>query len=237
MSKSDISIKSHVPRDLLQSASLFKTASQVVWEYVSNGLDYVDQGVAPSVYVTIDNAAKAITVEDNGRGMDWEGLKNYFIMHGENIDRKAGRATRGLFGTGKSAAFGIADMLRITSRRNGKRSCVSISRHEIKATQSSTDIPLRVEEREVPVNESNGTLVEIEGIRLRTIDQPEIIRYLEKHIARWQGNVTVYVNNHMCQYSEPPIAAEYRYVPEGEVLACLGRVPLTIKPETGVRAL
>ena len=42
--------------------------------------------------------------------MDWGGLKNFFIMHGENIDRKMGRRVLGMFGTGKSAAFGIAEI-------------------------------------------------------------------------------------------------------------------------------
>ena len=48
-------------------------------------------------------------------------------MHGENIDRKAGRPGRGRFGTGKSAAFGIGDVLRLTTVRNGKRSKVELT--------------------------------------------------------------------------------------------------------------
>jgi hypothetical protein len=39
-----IYVKSHVARDLLQSAGLFKTDKLVVWEYVSNGLQYVNPG-------------------------------------------------------------------------------------------------------------------------------------------------------------------------------------------------
>lgn len=115
----DLFVRSHVARDLLQSAALFRTDKSVVWEYVSNGLQYVDEGINPIVSVTIESKAKKITIEDNGRGMDWEGLRNFFIMHGENIDRKLGRPGRGLFGTGKSAAFGIADRLRITTVRGG----------------------------------------------------------------------------------------------------------------------
>lgn len=53
----------------------------------------------------LDARQKRITIEDNGRGMDWAGLGNFFVMHGENVDREAGRPGRGRFGTGKSAAF------------------------------------------------------------------------------------------------------------------------------------
>src|SRR6266496_570308 len=126
-----IYVKSHVARDLLQSAGLFKTDKLVVWEYVSNGLQYVDPGTNAIVRVILDTKKRKITVLDNGRGMDWTGLKNFFVMHGENIDRREGRPGRGRFGTGKSAAFGIASSLRITTVRNRKRSTVELSRSDI----------------------------------------------------------------------------------------------------------
>jgi signal transduction histidine kinase len=99
-------VKSHVARDLLQSAGLFKTDKLVIWEYVSNGLQYVSAGTNPVVEVLLDSRKKRISIQDNGRGMDWNGLQNFFVMHGENLDRKEGRPGRGRFGTGKSAASG-----------------------------------------------------------------------------------------------------------------------------------
>src|SRR2546428_1048132 len=105
----ELYVKSHVSRDLLQSAALFKNEHLAVWEYVSNGLQYVDPGISPIVRVKLDNQRKRITIEDNGRGMTFADLQNFFVMHGENVDRKAGRAGRGIFGTGKSAAFGIGE--------------------------------------------------------------------------------------------------------------------------------
>ncbi|HET6163529.1 MAG TPA: ATP-binding protein, partial [Planctomycetota bacterium] len=117
MTIDDLRVTSHVGRDLLQSASLFRTDHNVVWEYVSNGLQYVDPGVRPIVTVQVESSRRRIIVRDNGRGMDWQGLKNFFVMHGENVDRQQGRPGRGFFGTGKSAAFGIADTLCITTVR------------------------------------------------------------------------------------------------------------------------
>ena len=106
-------VKSHVARDLLQNAGLFKTDKLVVWEYVANGLQYTSTGTNPLVKVTLDSKKKRIAIQDNGRGMDWAGLQNFFVMHGENQDRKEGRIGRGMFGTGKSAAFGIYRFLKI----------------------------------------------------------------------------------------------------------------------------
>ena len=123
-----IVVKSHVGRDLQQSAQLFNTDRKVVWEYVVNSLQYVEQDVSPLVEVTLDQRKRAIVVVDNGRGMSWDGLQNYFVMHGENEDRRAGRRGRGFFGTGKSAAFGIADKLKVRTVRDGRRSTVELSR-------------------------------------------------------------------------------------------------------------
>src|SRR3990172_2116241 len=123
-----LKVTSHVGRDLLQSAQLFRHEHSVVWEYVSNGLQYKDPGTKPTVVVKVDPKAHKIQISDNGRGMLIDGLKHYFQMHGENQDRKQGRPGRGLFGTGKSAAFGIANLLRVTTTRNGKRSCVELTR-------------------------------------------------------------------------------------------------------------
>src|SRR2546422_4332137 len=169
-----IFVKSHVARDLLQSAGLFKTDKLVVWEYVSSGLQYVNPGTNPVVRVTLDSKKKKIVITDNGRGMDWAGLQNFFVMHGENIDRKEGRPGRGRFGTGKSAVFGIAATLRIISVRNGKRSIVELSRADIETMTSEDPIPVRKVEKEITTNQPNGTIVEIENVHLRALDQAGI---------------------------------------------------------------
>src|SRR3990172_9424024 len=120
-SKSMLKVTSHVGRDLLQAAASFKTDYAVVWEYVVNALQYVDEGVTPKVQVDVHSRARAIEISDNGRGMSSEDLGRYFTMHAENIDRLRGRAGRGKFGTGKSAGFGIGTSLEIDTRHNSMR--------------------------------------------------------------------------------------------------------------------
>src|ERR1700722_18228436 len=199
-------VRTHIGRDLLQMAGLFKNERSAVWEYVVNGLQYVEAGVNPVVKVTIDSRHKRITIRDNGRGMNWQGLQNFFVMHGENADRKEGKAGRGRFGTGKCAAFGIASVLRITTVQSGRRSTVELTREEIEAMTSGDEILVRGLEKDVTTCDPNGTLVEIDQVHLRSMDQAGIIRYIEQHLAQWPKSASVFVNNHECEVSEPPVA-------------------------------
>lgn len=229
MSSKAIFVKSHVSRDLLQNAALFKTDKLVIWEYVANGLQYVDPGTSPTVYVRLDSKGRKIRISDNGRGMTLDGLQNFFVMHGENLDRKSGAPGRGRFGTGKSAAFGIGDLLRVTSVRDSRRSVVELARSDLDKVSSGDPIPVRVLASEVPCSDANGTIVEIEQIHLRSLDQPGCIRYIERHLAKWPKNSTVFVNSHECEYSEPPIKEQRRFRPTGRARELLGDVELVIK--------
>jgi histidine kinase/DNA gyrase B/HSP90-like ATPase len=224
-----LSVTSHVGRDLLQSAALFKHEHAVAWEYASNGLQYVDPGTAPVVQITIDQASRSMSIIDNGRGMSFSDLANYFTMHGENLDRKKGRPGRGMFGTGKSAAFGIANRLRVTTVRGGLRSKVELDRAAVESPAASSRVPVRVLEESVPTGEPNGTKVDIIDINLKKIDAAAIIREIERHIAHWP-NATVFVGHHQCQYVEPPTnSVEVIPTRGGSFEAALPGVELVLK--------
>ena len=222
-------VTTNVSRDVLQTAALFKSDRTVVWEYVSNGLQYVDPGTDACIRVRLDNKRKRISIEDNGRGMDWAGLINFFRMHGENLDRLAGRPGRGRFGTGKAAAFGIASLLRVTSVRNRRRSCVELERSEIERATTGEPIPVRIIEKDADCDKPSGTLIEIDRVHLRTLDQRGIIHYIERHLAKWPRNSTVLVNSHECEYAEPPVAFERRITPGLDLVTALGEVELVLK--------
>ena len=229
MSLNNLQVTSHVARDLLQSAQLFQHEQTVVWEYVSNGLQYIDPMVQPTVKVMVEAKEKKITVLDNGRGMTEEDLKVYFQMHGENIDRKRGKTGRGMFGTGKSAAFGIADTLRLTTTRNGLRCKVQLERKDIDAVKDGDPIPVHVIERNIPTEEANGTFVEVEGIHLKKMDVRSIIHHIERHIAHWP-NANVWVNREECKVNEPSYGSERRFsTKDTPFAATLGTVELVVK--------
>lgn len=222
-----IFVRSNVKQDILQNAALFKTDKAAIWEYVSNGLDYINEGINPVVTVTLENRKKKIIIQDNGRGMNAEDLKNFFIMHGENIDRKKGRPGRGRFGTGKSAAFGIANILRISTVKNGKLSIVELKRNDIETMNSADPIPINIKKLEDSTELHDGTMVEIEESFLKSFDQAGIIRFIERQIAQWR-NATVYVDNHECALLEPPIAETHRFRPDEQTAGKIGNVELII---------
>lgn len=232
MTQQTIEVRSHVARDLLQSAAVFKNEQRVVWEYVSNGLQYVEAGTHPVVHVQIDPKRKQITIRDNGRGMDREGLCNFFVMHGENVDRKTGQSGRGRFGTGKSAAFGIADHLVVSSVRNGVRNTVELTREDIE--QSSLDgVPVQNVETAVPVDTPNGTEITIRGIKLRRMDTTGVISFVERHLRHWRGRPTVIINSHECEFVEPAVSESRTVTPIGEFADHIGNVELQLKVSKG----
>ncbi len=229
MSGIELEVRSHVSRDLLQSAAMFKNERLALWEYVANGLQYVDPGTSPLVRIRLDSKKKRITIDDNGRGMDWDGLRNFFFMHAENVDRKEGRSGRGRFGTGKSAAFGIADTLRITTVKDGKRSVVELRRGDLENASDGEPVPVHIFEKEGPIDHANGTLIEIEDVHLRALDQAGVVKYIERHLAHWPKDATVTVNNHECEYQEPAVERTERLAVPPELSDQLGPVELVLK--------
>jgi histidine kinase/DNA gyrase B/HSP90-like ATPase len=229
MKMSDLKVKSHVGRDLLQSAEHFRTDRSVVWEYVSNSLQYTTPGVSPKVVVNIDERKKMIRISDNGRGMDRADLDHFFTMHGENRDRKAGRIGRGMFGTGKSAAFAIGGSLKVITVKDGKRSVATLNREDIEALQTGEEIPVTLEENERITGEPNGTVVEISRIHLKRIDRNGIIQYIERNLSQYPKDVEVVVDHYECEFKEPEVAESLARHPSGNDGRLLGDVTLTIK--------
>jgi hypothetical protein len=228
MANDQIVVQTHVARDFEQSAALFKNEKLVVWEYVSNSLQYVDQGVAPVVQVMLNSTEHRVVVKDNGRGMDRAGLQNFFVMHGENLDRKTGRRGRGRFGTGKAAAFGIADCLRVTSVRDCKRNVVELRRSDIKKA-GEKKIPVRDLEVDLPTDAPNGTMIEVLDVKLRALDTQSVIRYVERQLARWPNKPIVVINGHTCEYREPPVDRCVTVHPQTTEADIIGNVELTLK--------
>lgn len=226
----EVVLQSNPARDLLQSAEGFKHPHHVIWEYVSNSIQYHEDGIKPRVDVKISR--DEIAIQDNGRGMDISGLNNFFTMHGENEDRKRGKKGRGRYGTGKSAAFGIANILRIDSVKNGIRNVVEVSRDDLRKNESSgkTKIPLNHVVKDEEVKKPNGTLITIGGLKKGKIKdslEKKVIDYIQQKPLIMTGLVVV--NEQKCEYKEPDFK-DIRTFPVPEDLASiLGNVQLIIK--------
>jgi hypothetical protein len=224
-----LTVTSHVGRDLLASAAVFKTEAAATWEYVVNSLQYVDKGVSPVVSVDVNTRKRTITVADNGRGMTSADLSHYFTMHAENRDRRAGRPGRGKFGTGKAAAFGIGSLLRIDTVRNALRNVVELARASVDASDGS-EIPLNWLVQNEQTTAPNGTIVYIGEVNLPRLEVAPIVEYIERHLAVFRAsNPSVAVNTHVCEYREPRILGTRSFRPSAKQAAVIGDVELIVK--------
>lgn len=225
-----ITVSTHVGRDLLQSANIFKTADAAVWEYIVNGLQYVDAGTSPSLEVVVDHSNKSISISDNGSGMDEDRLSHFFTMHGENIERREGRGGRGKYGTGKSAAFGIGKTLIVSTTKDGIKNVLKLTKDDVLAS-SGTEIPVqRLVTNEPDPGSSNGTTIIIEDIFLPKIDTAKIIKKVERHLQSYRGlNPVILVGDHECTYKEPPLDTVVSFRPNEGFKQALGDIELLVR--------
>jgi hypothetical protein len=227
--KPQLKVTSHVGRDLLASAASFKNEAVVVWEYVVNSLQYVDPGVSPRIQVTVQPGGRGIRIADNGSGMSVADLEHFFQMHGENLERLAGRAGRGKFGTGKSAAFGIASTLHVDTVRNGKRNVVVLTRDMISASHGE-DIPVEWAIKNEPTDDPNGTTVSILDINIDKVRRASIIDYVERHLQAFRAkSPDVAIDDHVCTYRDPPTSETRTFQPTESQREVLGDVTLMVK--------
>ena len=223
-----IKVTSNVARDFLQNAAYFSNVPKVVWEYVSNSVDNPKPG--HSVNVDVKISKQGITIEDDGQGMSREGLRNFFEMHGENVQRIAGRqGVRGRYGTGKCAAFGIADKYRIETINNGLLNIVELGRKDIQQVKSGAPFPVQDKIVDKPATEEDGTRVIISRLNIKNTEVTAAIAYVERHLGRQLQSHNVIVNDHVCEYQEPVSSRERRFHPDPSIENKIGALELAIK--------
>jgi hypothetical protein len=223
-----IEVTSHVSRDLLQSSAYFNTFGKVIWEYVSNSLDAAKDN--EPVLVDVELTDRFVRIKDNGRGMSRYELLTFFQMHGENIQRRRGKRVRGRFGTGKSAAFGLASSLTISTVQDGVKNEVRLTRRRIQSASDGKPIPVEQIQADVASAADDGTTITVErflkGKRPRV---EKVVQYIERHLSRYRGRAQVFINGHLCSFDEIESRLIYRRTPPEHVQEFVGDVVLHIK--------
>ena len=91
-------------------------------------------------------------------------------MHGENNLRKEGKRVRGRFGTGKCAAFGLANSLRIDSNSGRfEEHVVELHRKDIEKAQSGEPFSVQDIEINEPADGDDGTIVVIREFNIKRL--------------------------------------------------------------------
>jgi hypothetical protein len=220
-------VTSHVSRDLLQNAAYFNALPKAVAEYVTNAIDSALPGTR--IRCEVEVAPGEVVVTDDGSGMTYAELSNFFQMHGENVQRKRGRSVRGKFGTGKSAAFGIATALQVETVKDGKRSVVELQRRDVESARDGQPIPVRLGAVDQPVpDRPSGTIIRIRGLLVEDPDPVAVQVYLEKLLGRHLRTHRVRVNGHPCRYRPPKAGLTFEFKPPEAVAAVIGRARCTL---------
>lgn len=222
-----IQVTSHVARDFLQNSAYFNTVPKVVWEYISNSVDNPKPNRPVNVEVKLSK--QRIVISDDGCGMSREGLGNFFQMHAHNVHRLKGKSVRGRYGTGKCAAFGIADVLRVETSHDHVLNIVELNRKGINLSKSGEPFPVKDIVVNQPTSQDDGTRVIISELNIRNIELPATIAYVERHLGRQLHTHSVAINNHVCEYQEPYHNQSELFTPGPDVARIVGDIELVIK--------
>ncbi len=150
-------------------------------------------------------------------------------MHGENVQKKRGKKVRGRFGTGKSAAFGLANYLMIDTTQSKLRNVVELSREKINKAKNGEPFPVDDIIVNQQTNDDDGTTIEIREFNVNRIDIENVIAYIERHLSRYHLRAHVTINGHECKFEEPVSVDTYEKHPPRDVSKHIGNVNLIIK--------
>lgn len=168
---------------------LYTQSLDLVRELVANAYD------ADATSVNITTGDQSITVEDNGSGMDKNGLKQYFTIGSgfkkENpISPVYKRVRIGEFGIGKFAVLSICDRFEIFTRSENYSATLIFDRQDFE-NRSDWNIPLI--EHEIGKNHETGTRVALFKVK-KPISMLDLERHLINIFPLTDKNFSIFIN-------------------------------------------
>lgn len=169
---------------------LYSEGFELLRELVNNAYD----ADATEVHVTITH--EQVTVEDNGSGMDLEGLRQYFnIGSPEKRMRRTsprfGRDRIGEFGIGKFASLSAARYFEVWTKRGVFQATVTFDKAAWEKAGESWSLPLRYETPDA--QRLDGTLVILRQLT-KSFDIAEVEGRLIETVPIRAPNFSVHLN-------------------------------------------
>ena len=198
---------------------LYTQSLDLIRELVANAYD----ADASEVKIAVNDSS--ITVEDNGSGMNNEGLKQYFTI-GSNLKKqnpvseKFKRIRIGEFGIGKFAVLSICDRFEIYTRSQNYAATLIFDKDDFEK-RSDWNIPLV--EHEIKKDGKTGTRVTLFQIK-KPLSLFDIERHLINIFPLFDKNFSIYLNEKKLQAKFTPgerfrIKEETKYgLIKGEVI-------------------
>jgi Histidine kinase-, DNA gyrase B-, and HSP90-like ATPase len=181
--------------------SAYNSVKKCLAELVANAYDADATAIHITLPDVIDENA-TITVTDDGAGMSADDVTSKFLYIGRDRRKEGDRTVEGRLvigskGIGKLAGFGIASRIRLTTRRAGTQSVITIDRKDLDAVPLLTGHKLDLTVAETAL--ANGTTIELlglhDGLQLPAAD------VLRRHLYRTMPAIpqfTMYVNSIEC---------------------------------------
>ena len=182
---------------------LYGEAVELLRELVNNAYD----ADATEVRVTI--SPDQVVVEDNGAGMDLEGLRRYFNIGSpeKRLHRRSpkfGRDRIGEFGIGKFASLSAASRFEVWTKQGEFQAVVSFDKAAWEQPGESWSLPLRVEPPD-PAR-SDGTRMTLSSLT-KTFDLGEVERRLIETVPVKVPDFAVYLNGR--RLSSRPLTGQH----------------------------
>jgi hypothetical protein len=169
---------------------LYAESIELIRELVNNAYD----ADATSVRVTVNDSR--IQVDDNGSGMDLDGLRQYFNI-GSDLkvsERRSPRFSRqriGQFGIGKFASLAAARTFEVFTQRGSFAASVVFDKQEWQTDRAAWELPLTI----LPPDPArgDGTSVALTNL-FRSFEPAEIERILKDGVPLRDAHFAVFLN-------------------------------------------
>lgn len=226
----EMKFKANLGRAVLQLSDMFSDPSLALWEYISNSIQYREKLDGLKVTVLINK--NEVEISDNSDGMDETILQSFFTYAGENLARKGRQVSwhhRGKNGTGKLAAFGIANILEVETVKDGYKNKYRLTRKSIEQNpEDSQEIPIEAIVHQEKTLEKNGTKIFIKDLK-KEIDSKRIVRKIEREISPYRTyDAKFLVNSVLCEFKQPEIDKTYNFESEGPIKQRYGQFNLQV---------
>lgn len=171
---------------------LYGESIELIRELINNAYD----ADATEIKVTITK--DQIVVEDNGTGMDLDGLRQYFNI-GSTLKRnnpkseKFGRDRIGEFGIGKFASLSACSRFQLWTKKDTFQAQVIFDKEEWIRSRDRWHIPLEIEEADHRLKD--GTKVTLKGLT-KKFNIQDVERRIIEAVPIKAPNFSVYLNGH-----------------------------------------
>ncbi len=174
---------------------LYSESIELVRELVNNAYD------ADATKVQVLAEKDRLVVNDNGAGMDLDGLKQYFNI-GSSLKREQGKSAIfgrdliGQFGIGKFATLSACERFEVTTRKEGFSARVTFDKKDWWQRGDKWELPLKINPADG--REHSGTTVILHELR-KQFDPAEVRARLAESVPVNAPDFEVFVNREKVQ--------------------------------------